>query len=203
VWEAEVAGRPVGEERIRIVVGLGNPGPRYALTRHNAGFMVADELAGRWGVGFREDAGPSLVGEAVVAGERVLVVKPLTFMNASGRAVGLLAAREKIVPQSVLVVYDDLHLPLGSLRIRRRGSAGGHKGMASIIEIMGTTELPRVRVGIGPPVGPAADFVLAPFSAAELVIIKTVVARAATAVEKVLREGLEPAMQEFNAKGIY
>ncbi len=180
-------------------MGLGNPGRRYRGTRHNVGFRVVDLLARRWGVSFRAE-GKAEVAEAQVAGQRVVLAKPLTYMNLSGEAVSELVRRLGIPPGRVLVVYDDMDLPVGTIRVRARGSAGGHRGMASVLEAVGTPEVARVRVGIGRPGGDAVDHVLSRFSPEEEPVVAEAVERAADAVETALQEGIERAMDRFNRR---
>lgn len=181
------------------MVGLGNPGRRYRGTRHNVGFRVVELLARRWGVSFQKEEKVE-AAQARVAGQTVLLAKPLTYMNLSGQAVAELVRRWGIAPAQVLVVYDDMDLPTGTLRVRARGSAGGHRGMASVLEALGTLEVPRVRVGIGRPEVDAVDHVLSRFSPEEEPVVAEAVERAAEAVETVLSEGMERAMDRFNRK---
>lgn len=187
---------------VRVVVGLGNPGPEYRSTRHNAGFLVLERLAermrGRWRRGLLARAATARL---FVDGRSVLLIKPLTYMNLSGQAVAPLVRREKAVPQQVLLVYDDMDLPLGRLRIRPGGRAGGHRGVASVLAALGTEEIPRVRVGIGrPPEGvDAAQYVLSPVPAEERQAFLTAIEQAAEAVGVVLTSGLEAAMARYNA----
>lgn len=183
-----------------LVVGLGNPGERYRRTRHNVGFMVADVLGARaGGCRWRAEA-DAVVGEAELAGRRVALVKPQTFMNRSGVAVERLLLREAGGPQDVLVVLDDLALELGSLRVRQRGSHGGHNGLRSLIEVLGSEEIPRVRVGIrrGELAQDLAEYVLSPFPEEDVLAVQDSVSRAADAVECFLREGCVAAMNRFN-----
>lgn len=184
-----------------LVVGLGNPGVRYAQTRHNVGFMVLDRLAVAWRAAWQEDPSPAAVGHAQVAGRSVFLLKPLTYMNNSGHAVRLALARLHLTPQEVVLVYDDLDLPLGRLRIRRQGSAGGHRGVASVIRELGTEEFGRVRVGIGrPPDGvTAADYVLEPFPPGERDAARKALERACAAVAAIIADGFEAAMRLFNS----
>jgi len=132
-----------------LVVGLGNPGPEYAGTRHNVGFMVVDRLSQRHGIALKTTRHGARVGDGMIAGEPVALVKPLTFMNLSGRAVAPLANRHSLLPGHLIVIYDDADLPVGKIRLRARGSAGGHGGLKSIIAALGSAEFPRVRIGIG------------------------------------------------------
>ncbi len=183
-----------------LVVGLGNPGRRYRGTRHNVGWEVVDLLGTRWRIPFFGEEEEALVGRGEAAGGEVLLAKPLTYMNRSGEAVRGLVHRYGLRPQEVLVIYDDVDLPVGTIRVRPRGSSGGHHGMASVIEALGTAEIPRVRIGIGRPTGDAADYVLSRFAPEERPRIREAIERAADAVEVVLREGIQRAMERFNRK---
>lgn len=185
---------------MKLVAGLGNPGARYRATRHNIGFEILDELARRHQVEFGAGRGDAL--EARVRGQAdALLVKPLTFMNLSGRAIGDALRYYRIDPADLLVITDDVNLPLGRLRARARGSAGGHNGLASIIEVLGTSEFPRLRVGVGR--GDVrrdlADHVLARFEAEETATVESTIARAADAVTVFLAEGIAAVMNQFNA----
>lgn len=177
---------------LRLVVGLGNPGPRYERTRHNVGFMVLDRLAG-------EAAWKDFEGGLVARAEGLILGRPLTYMNESGRFVGALSRFYKIAPEEILVCFDDVALPLGRVRLRPSGSAGGQKGMASVIAHLGD-KVPRLRLGIGPqPQGmKSEDFVLSPFAKAEQEALSEVLDRACDAVRLAASEGLEAAMNKFN-----
>lgn len=181
-------------------VGLGNPGPEYASTRHNAGFMVVDRLARTLGLAWRRAPYPGLEARGAVGGERLVLLKPMTYMNLSGGAVAAAARRHGAGPAEICVVHDDLDLPPGALRIRAGGGAGGHRGVLSIIEALGSRDFLRVRVGIGRPLPgqDAARYVLSPFPATEWEAVAPAVERAAEAVLTVLREGPERAMNRFN-----
>jgi PTH1 family peptidyl-tRNA hydrolase len=185
---------------VKLVVGLGNPGPRYRGTYHNVGFEVADELARRHGATFGASAAEALTARAREPGFDVLLVKPLTYMNLSGQAVGELARYYRVDPADVLVVVDDVNLPAGRLRLRRGGSAGGHNGLKSIIAHLATDGFPRLRVGVGR--GDArrdlADHVLAKVPADERERLAEAASRAADASESWVTEGIEPAMNRFN-----
>ncbi len=183
-----------------LIVGLGNPGRRYHETRHNIGFAVADELARRPGAMFEHGRANALTARIGTGPSAVLIVKPLTMMNLSGEAVAGLAHFFKIDPPDILVVADDVSLPLGRLRLRARGSAGGHNGFRSIIGLLGTEEFPRLRIGVGrgDPRRELADHVLARFDADETAAVIESVARAADAVECFIAEGVEAAMNRFN-----
>ena len=185
---------------MKLIVGLGNPGSRYQETRHNVGFDVVDELARRLNLDF----GPSPT-EAVMAKEsghlaKIMLAKPLTFMNRSGLAVGELARYYRIGLDDLLIVSDDVNLPLGRLRVRPGGSDGGHNGLRSIIELFSTDRIARLRVGIGRGERDRdlADYVLAGFEGQELGVIKVAISRAADAAELFVREGIESAMNSFN-----
>jgi peptidyl-tRNA hydrolase, PTH1 family len=191
-------GNPDGEAR-RLVVGLGNPGKDYQETRHNIGFRVIDLLAERHGIDLRKHRHQSVYGEGRIEGAGVLLAKPLTYMNLSGTAVAALARYHGVAPGDVLVICDDVNLPLGRLRLRVKGSAGGHNGLKSIIGSLGTPEFPRLRIGVGAPAGqPMVDHVLGKFNRREAEIITAALSVAADAVELILREGIEAAMNRYN-----
>lgn len=184
-----------------LIVGLGNPGERYVRTRHNIGFRSVDTLAERHGLTFRPQRANSQLAEGNIHGQRVVLAKPQTYMNLSGQAVVALCNWYKIDPaRELLVIYDDLDLPFAKLRIRERGSAGTHNGMRSIVAQLGTTEFPRLRVGIGQPPGKmaAADYVLGRFTPDEEAALPDLLGRIADAVEVILREGLTTAMNRYN-----
>ncbi|MBI1862436.1 MAG: aminoacyl-tRNA hydrolase [Deltaproteobacteria bacterium] len=182
-----------------VLVGLGNPGPKYAKTRHNIGFEVIDILAKRLGVSAFQSKFQSHLADATAAGIRVLLVKPQTFMNISGQAVREVTSFYKLEPEKVIVIYDDLDLPATELRIRKFGGPGGHNGVTSIIESLGSDRFPRVRIGIGRG-SEAADHVLSEFSKAERAQFDEAITRAADAVESILKDGIDKAMNQFNAK---
>lgn len=185
---------------MKLIVGLGNPGPEYRGTRHNVGFAVVDELARRRGVERWREQFEALVASARIDDESVALAKPLTFMNLSGRAVRALAGFYKIAPADVLVITDDAALPLGRLRARREGSSGGHNGLRSVIEALGTQAFPRLRVGVGRGEGrELADHVLGRFEPDEQDRVSAAVLRAADCAETWLRDGIERAMNAFNA----
>jgi PTH1 family peptidyl-tRNA hydrolase len=184
---------------MKIIVGLGNPGPRYAATRHNVGFRVVEELAARLGAAAARELCGGLAGEA---GE-LLLVRPQTFMNRSGFTVRCLADRFGLAPGDFLIVYDDVALPLGALRLRGKGSPGGHRGLESVLESVGSGEVPRLRLGVAGPAGPPpgeslADYVLGPFAAGEAGEVEALVARAAEACLAWASDGLEKAASRFN-----
>ena len=184
-----------------LVVFLGNPGPRYACTRHNAGFMAGDALAKKLGVSVNRLRFKALTAECDIGGERVLLMQPQTFMNLSGEAVGEAARFYKIPPEHVLVVSDEVSLPLGKLRVRQKGSAGGHNGLKSIIAALGSDGFPRVRIGVGAPPHPEydmADWVLSVFRNQDLEDMQSAAQRAAEAVITYISDGPERAMNRFN-----
>jgi PTH1 family peptidyl-tRNA hydrolase len=188
-----------------LIVGLGNPGGEYATHRHNVGFQVVDELARAHGLSFlRVKRARARVAQGQIAGRKVLLAKPQTFMNLSGRAVGRLRRFYEIPSDCILVIYDELDLPFGRLRMRSEGGAGGHKGMRSIIETLGTQEFPRLRVGIDRPQGgldPAA-YVLQPFDEEQRTQVTGIVERAVAAIECWLMEGIGTAMDRFNQPAV-
>ncbi len=185
-----------------LVVGLGNPGRAYAATRHNAGFMVVDALARRLGASFGRSRHQALLADARYGPRRVLLAKPQTYMNLSGRAVGPLVRYYRLPLDHLLVVYDDLDLPFGTVRLRPGGGHGGHKGMKSVIEALGgRRDFPRLRIGIGRPPGrlDAAEYVLRPFTAEEREQWPWVLDRAVEGVLVWLDQGLDAAMNQVNA----
>jgi len=186
----------VDETAIRLIAGLGNPGPEYATTRHNIGFMVVDQLAAQFGSAW----GKSAKWEALSAKcGAVLLVKPLSFMNHSGYPVFAIAQFYKIQPQEILITLDDFALPLGRLRLRARGGPGGHNGLESIIVQFGTEEIPRLRVGIGEaPREGSVDYVLGRFFDEEKPIVRSTIDRAVEALKCSIDNGLVSAMNTFN-----
>ena len=187
---------------MRLVVGLGNPGERYRRTRHNVGFMVVDALAARLEAARWREQAEALTAEAAVGAEPVLLAKPTTFMNRSGVAVQRLLAERALASHDLLVVVDDFALELGMLRVRARGSHGGHNGLRSLIDVLGTDEFARIRVGIrgGEPGLDLAEYVLSPFPPEEVLIVQELVGAASDATLCLLREGAEAAMNRFNAR---
>lgn len=188
-----------------IIAGLGNPGLQYAANRHNVGFRCVEWLAARHDLTFDKRQKRALVVSGAICEQRVILVKPQTFMNESGRSVVPLARFYKAPPERLLVVYDDLDLPLGTVRLRPEGGSGGHKGMRSIIEHLGGQGFPRLRIGIGRPPGrmdPAA-YVLQDFSAEEEPLLEETLERAVAAIETWLREGIQVAMDRYNQRIAY
>jgi PTH1 family peptidyl-tRNA hydrolase len=183
-----------------LIVGLGNPGARYERTRHNIGFWAVDRLAQRHGLTFSKHEHRALTASGTIQQQRVILAKPQTFMNLSGDSVVPLARFYKIPPERVIVLHDDLDLPLGTLRIRKAGSSGGQNGLKHILERFGTQDIPRVRIGIGRPPGrmdPAA-YVLTPFQGDEEILAVEMADKAGLAVETWLTEGIDLAMSRHN-----
>ena len=186
---------------LRLVVGLGNPGRRYEHTPHNLGFMVVDRLAKRHGIRVSRKECSALVGAGAVEGHPVVLAKPQTYMNASGRAVRDLLARWAVSPGELILVYDDLDLPWTAVRVRAKGSPGGHHGVESVTGQIGSTDFPRVRLGIaGYRVEDGAEFVLAPFRRAQKKELDEVLDYASAAVASIISEGVEKAMTMFNRR---
>ena len=184
-----------------LLVCLGNPGDKYENTRHNVGYMVADEVADRQNKPVQRLKFKALTNTLTISGEKVLVMKPITYMNLSGEAVRQAADFYKIPPERVLVVSDDTALPVGKLRIRVKGSAGGHNGLKNIIQHLGTDQFPRLRVGVGEKPHPdydMADWVLGKFVGEDKKAIDGAVKRAADAIECILAEGIDRGMGKFN-----
>ncbi|HIY06059.1 MAG TPA: aminoacyl-tRNA hydrolase [Candidatus Evtepia faecigallinarum] len=184
-----------------LVVGLGNPGPKYEWTRHNVGFLVIDQLADRADIPVQKLKFQALTNTALIGGQSVLLMKPTTYMNLSGQAVGQAARFYKIPPERVLVISDDVALPQGKLRIRRSGSAGGHNGLKDIIAHLGGDQFPRVKVGVGGkphPDSDMADWVLSTFTGADRKAMEETIDRAADAVTCLLEQGVDKAMSKFN-----
>lgn len=185
---------------MKLIAGLGNPGKKYEATRHNIGFMVVDYLAHIWKLDFSKTKEKGLVAEGFYNGEKIFLVKPQTYMNLSGLCVGGLVNFYKIPVENVIVVYDDLDLDVGTIRIRPSGSSGGHKGMQSIIDHLKTNQILRVKVGIGRNHDATIDHVLGVFEQEEWEIIKKVIPKAGEAVEKLLSGDIERAMNLYNRK---
>ncbi len=187
---------------LKMIVGLGNPGPRYARNRHNVGFQIVDALAEKHALSFQKRQFKALLAMGAIQGQRILLVKPQTYMNLSGEAVQPLVNYYKIALLDMMVVFDDMDLPLGVIRLRPFGGAGGHNGMRSIIQRLGSNQFPRLRVGIDRPPGrmdPAA-YVLQDFSPEEEAVMVQVRARAVDALETWLEQGIDAAMNAFNVR---
>lgn len=188
-----------------LIVGLGNPGMKYDATKHNMGFKVIDELVEAHRISFAGTTLKGMYGKGMIAGEKVLLIKPMTYMNNSGECVRAFVDYYKIDPrEELLIIYDDITLEPGSIRIRKKGSAGGHNGIKSIIAHLGTEQFNRIRVGVGekPKNWDLADFVLAPFRGEEKEAAQEGIEKAAKAVEVILTEGMDAAMNQYNKKTV-
>jgi PTH1 family peptidyl-tRNA hydrolase len=183
-----------------LVAGLGNPGDEYADTPHNLGFKVADVLAARNNIRVTRPECMALAGPGQIAGKPVLLAKPQTYMNLSGTSLKPLMAKHEILPENLILVYDDLDLPFGKIRIRPKGSPGSHNGVKSVTASLGTQEFPRVRIGIHPghPLNSGIDYVLSRFTRQQKKELDSSIDRAADAVSLIIAEGVEKAMAEFN-----
>ena len=181
-----------------LVVGLGNPGSRYARTRHNIGFLALDELAGGLGLAFREKTDYRICNGSI-GDEKLVLMEPLTFMNRSGSAVKKVADKFAVPPEKIIVVHDDLDMETGRLKVRKKGSSGGHKGVESVIQQIGSKDFVRVKIGIGrDPFVPTEDYVLSKFRKDELSLIREALVRAVDAIRFIIDEGVEKAMNRFN-----
>lgn len=186
---------------MKLIVGLGNPGREYDQTRHNAGFMVVDRLSSRHSLGPARAKFHAGVIEGRIAGERVMLMQPTTFMNRSGLAVGEAARFHKLEPSDVLVVVDDVALPVGTIRMRASGSAGGHNGLSDIERVLTTRDYPRLRIGIDPPGrAPQKDYVLSRFTRSQLQALEPAMDQACDAIESYLTHGIDKTMSLFNGK---
>ena len=192
---------------MKLIVGLGNPGRDYVNNRHNVGFKCVDLFAREHGISLNQRRARSKLGTGEVANTRIVVAKPQTFMNLSGEAVSALARRYKLSPEDILVIHDDLDLPLGKIRIREKGSSGGHNGLKSIIARLGTRDFPRIRVGIAPnessdgaaaPEVDAVEHVLSDFTDAEKTVMREVYLKVTAAIHCILAEGISAAMNKYN-----
>jgi PTH1 family peptidyl-tRNA hydrolase len=185
-----------------LIAGLGNPGREYRKNRHNIGFMLIDHLARRWDLTISRMQSEALIADGRVDGEKIYLVKPQTFMNLVGRSVSSLARYYRIPHSNLIVVYDDLDLPLGTVRIRPDGGSGGHKGMASIIDSLQSNQIPRMRIGIGRPSGmmDPADFVLHDFRAEDADLLDITLQRSADCIQLLIFDGIETAMNTCNPK---
>jgi PTH1 family peptidyl-tRNA hydrolase len=189
---------------MHLIVGLGNPGPEYARTRHNAGWFVLDELARRHNIEFSRKSNDARIGTGLIGDQRVLLAKPLTYMNLSGRAVAGLMRYHNIERERIIIICDDLNLPLGKLRLRPTGSDGGHNGLKSVAQALGSKDYARLRFGVGEPPREerqergTRDFVLKAFASDEWPLVDEAVSRAADCGETFVRESVEAAMNLFN-----
>jgi len=187
---------------MRLIVGLGNPDPEYQWTPHNLGFMAVDELANRGAIRVARPEGKALVGRGKLAGEEVILAKPQTYMNLSGLSVRELLSKYELAPGNLLVMWDEVQLPLGTFRIHPDGSAGSHNGAKSVIGSLGTQEFARLRLGCGPdhPLSSRKEHVLRPMKKAELAEAVEMIADAADAVEMILKKGIDAAMNKYNRR---
>ena len=185
---------------MKVIVGLGNPGLKYAGTRHNTGFSVLTEISDRYDIPVNKRQCKALVGHGFIAGEKVVLAMPQTYMNLSGEAVSGLVSFYKCTEKDVIVIYDDVSLDVGKIRVRPKGSAGGHNGIKDIIEKLGTDTFDRVKVGVGqkPPEYDLADYVLGHFAKEDLPVMRDAAGRAADAVETLIKEGCDSAMNKYN-----
>ncbi len=184
-----------------IIAGLGNPGREYVGTRHNVGFEVLDAVAAKYGIDIKKAKFNGLYGEGKIGGERAVLVKPQTYMNLSGESIRDFKAWYKAENSQIIIIYDDVSLPLGKMRLRPKGSAGGHNGIKSIIYQLRTEEFPRIKIGIGRPDNPGydlADYVLGHFTKQEVDILIPEAVKAADAVGSIISDGIEKAMSRFN-----
>lgn len=183
----------------KVIIGLGNPGRRFKNTRHNLGFMVIDKLAGIYNIKMNKKGFDAIWGEGEIGGEKVFLAKPQTFMNLSGKAVNSILKGLKVNHSNLLILHDDMDLGLSRIRIRQGGGSGGHKGVKSVIDTLGTDQFIRIRIGIGRPIGgDAEDYVLSGFSGAELPRVTETILRASQAVVAVIKEGVATAMNKYN-----
>jgi len=187
---------------MRLIVGLGNPDPEYQWTPHNLGFMAVDELANRGSIRVERPEGKALLGRGKLAGEEVLLAKPQTYMNLSGISVRELLAKYELDVRDLLVMWDEVQLPLGTIRIHTEGSAGSHNGAKSVIGAMGTQEFARLRLGCGPehPVSSRREHVLRPMKKSELELAAEMIGEAGDAVEMILTQGIDAAMTKYNRR---
>lgn len=183
-----------------IVVGLGNPGDRFIQTKHNIGFITVDYLAERMGVKINKVKHKALIGEGALGGEKVMLVKPQTFMNLSGQSVMDIVGFYKVPLENLIVIYDDIDLPVGKVRIRPSGSSGTHNGMRNIIYLLGKQNFPRVRIGVGkqPDYMDLADYVMTKFTGEEVPLMEEAVKSSALAVEEIVKSGINIAMNKYN-----
>ena len=188
---------------MKLIVGLGNPGREYALTRHNIGFMAVDRLAEKVGVQVAEKRFKALIGTWPIEGKKIILAKPQTYMNLSGEAVNAILNWYKLEPADMLVIYDDVDLPCGRLRLRPGGGTGGHRGLENIIVTVGEDQFPRIRIGLGKPAVagfPTADFVLGRVSEEEAVLLREAIDLAVEAIHCIVREGFNQTMNQYNRK---
>ena len=187
---------------MKLIVGLGNPGMQYSATRHNIGFEAIDSIAEYQRISVNKNKFKALIGEGTIKGERVILMKPQTYMNLSGESVGACCSWYKIAPEDIIIIYDDVSLEVGQMRIRKTGSAGGHNGIKSIIQHLGGSVFPRIKVGVGekPPGWTLADYVLGRFQEEEMKVICPKLKDVNDAVEMMIDKGVDQAMNIYNVK---
>ena len=203
IWKKKKDGWERGDGKVYCIVGLGNPEKKYENTRHNIGFDVIDRVAEKYSIAVRERGFKALFGKGIIEGQRVILVKPQTYMNLSGESVRGFVEYYKVMKEDeLLVVYDDVSLDMGQLRIRKKGSAGGHNGIKNIIANLGTEVFPRIKVGVGekPKGYDLADYVLGHFSKAERKVMAEGYEKAVSAIELILDDGIVAAMNMYNRK---
>ena len=186
-----------------LIVGLGNPGKQYDMTRHNIGFHTIDYIADKYGAKLTKLKFKAVYGEATISGEKVYLVKPQTYMNLSGDSVGEMAQFYKIPPENIIVINDDISLDVGIIRVRPKGSAGGHNGLKSIIYRLNSDTFPRVKMGVGAPKHEdydLADFVLGRFTKEEIHVMEDAIVKAEKAVAEIIKNGVQSAMNKYNGK---
>lgn len=183
-----------------IIAGLGNPGKKYENTRHNIGFITIDSLASKHNITVDKLKFKALVGEGRISGQKVILVKPQTYMNLSGESIQEVMNFYKVDPENLIIIYDDIDLDLGTLRIRKSGSAGTHNGMRSVVQHINSTAFPRIRIGMGGPKGDIVDFVIGGMSKAESEVLKETVDKAAEAIDCIIESGIDMSMNRYNTK---
>ena len=184
-----------------LIVGLGNPEPKYDGTRHNIGFAALDAFLEKHSINLNKMKYNAEIGEATVCGKRVLLIKPQTYMNSSGEAVGKIASFYKIEPENILIIFDDISLDVGKIRLRRKGSAGGHNGIKSIISHLGSENFPRIKIGVGQKPHPdydLVDWVLGKFPKSDEANLKEAITASTNAIEEILARGIESAMNKYS-----
>ena len=183
-----------------IIAGLGNPGKKYENTRHNIGFITIDSLASKYSINVDKLKFKALVGEGRISGQKVILVKPQTYMNLSGESIQEVMNFYKADPENLIVIYDDIDLDLGTLRIRKSGSAGTHNGMRSVVQHINSTAFPRIRIGMGGPKGDIVDFVIGGMSKAESEVLRETVDKATEAIDCIIESGIDMSMNRYNTK---
>lgn len=184
-----------------VIAGLGNPGSQYEMTRHNIGFEALDYIADKYSIKVKKIKHKAVIGEGTICGEKVLLVKPQTFMNNSGESIGEIASFYKVPPENIIIIYDDVALEVAKIRIRKGGSAGGHNGMKSIIYHLNSDQFPRIRIGVGSPTHAdydLADYVLGRFDKSEIKPLEEAIIKTADALELIIKDNIDKAMNKYN-----